>query len=260
MKKNIIRSFDKAAKHYDTYAVLQRNVADKLLKKIVINSNDFVLDGGCGTGYLHELLRKNKIYCPLMQFDISYKMCEIAKLYAAPKEYGTTYNCVGDLEQVPFNKESFDIVFSSLTLQWANNLSQAIKQIKEVTKNGGIVAISLLGEKSLYELKEAFLELDDLTHVNDNLLTEEYVRNVLSENDFKNINIESEIIVKEHKNFKDMIGSIKYVGASYKPKGHKKYLGRDYFKQLEEIYRDKFMNNKGLLPLSWEIIYVKASL
>ena len=104
IRKKIIRDFSKAAKTYDNYAILQRMVADKLFDRatsICSIKDSPILDIGAGTGYFHELLRKNKIYTPLVQMDISYEMCKTAAKYASPPEYGATYTCVADMANLP---------------------------------------------------------------------------------------------------------------------------------------------------------------
>jgi malonyl-CoA O-methyltransferase len=72
-KHTIIRNFNKAAANYDQYATLQRKASDYLFTLISknISKANLVIDAGSGTGYFHELLRKNKLYCPLVQLDIA---------------------------------------------------------------------------------------------------------------------------------------------------------------------------------------------
>lgn len=253
-KQKIIRGFDRAAQTYDQYAVLQRKVCDRLFALSAIRAEDVVLDGGCGTGYLHELLRKNKIYCPLVQLDMSEKMCRVAAGYSSPPEYGGTETVCGDMEKLPFTDGSFDFVFSSLTLQWAEDIAAALDEARRVLRNNGRLAFSITGEKTLYELKESFAAMDDIPHVNDNFMTEDNLRLILKKCGFKNIRLHSELIIEKHGGIDNLLRSIKGIGAGYK-KGSGKYPGRDYFARLEQLYIEKFGDS---LPLSWDIIYVTA--
>ena len=106
LKQRIKFDFNKSASHYDIYAALQRQVAEKLfyLSKHNYNDEQFVLDLGCGTGYFHEILRKNKIYCQIYQLDLAINMCQIAHSYKSEK----CHTICGDMEQLPFIDGWFD--------------------------------------------------------------------------------------------------------------------------------------------------------
>jgi malonyl-CoA O-methyltransferase len=257
-KNAIQNSFNKAAANYDYHAKLQRVVADNLFAEIKneLNKNQIILDAGSGTGYFHELLRKNKIYCPLIQADIAFNMCKKSAEYASPPEYGGTYTINSDIESLPLSSEKIDIIFSSMTLQWTK-LENAFAEFFRILKPGGKVAFSIVGENSLAELSSVFNQLDDLPHIN-NFHSEPAINNALATAGFKNIASKIETTTQHFDNVKELLNSIKGVGASYKTNGKQKFLGKNYFQKIEEIYRKKYADEKGL-PLSWNIIYVSAS-
>ncbi|PIR37683.1 MAG: hypothetical protein COV35_09325 [Alphaproteobacteria bacterium CG11_big_fil_rev_8_21_14_0_20_39_49] len=257
-KKNISRDFDKAAGNYDEHATVQRKAADNLFSRIKgdITNNNLVLDAGCGTGYLHELLRRNKIYCPLFQTDISYNMCKVADGYASPPEYGGTYTCRSDIENLPFAPSSIDLVFSSLTLQWTD-AEKSLRQIYNVLKPKGKIAIATIGCGTLSELRESSLSLGKELYINDNFVKDEYLKDLFVKSGFKNIEVQSDTIRMEHDNLKKLLISIKGVGAGYKAKREVRYLGKNYFVRLEEKYKENFCSNNKLIA-GWNIIYVTA--
>jgi malonyl-CoA O-methyltransferase len=256
-KNKIIQGFNKAAANYDQYAKLQRQVAEGLFVRIKpeITNDNLLLDAGSGTGYFHELLRKNKIYCPLIQADISFKMCERAAEYASPPEYGGTYTITADVENLPIADCQIDKVFSSLTLQWADFV-EASNEIYRALKPTGTLAFSTIGAGSLEQLASAFAKMDNLPHINENFLGGWQIKEQLVQAGFKDILIAEEIITHYYSDIKILLHSIKGVGAAYKG-GGRQYLGKNYFRELEEIYRAEFGGEQGEpgLPLTWKIIY-----
>jgi malonyl-CoA O-methyltransferase len=256
MKKAIIRDFDKAAKSYDEHAKVQRIIADKLFAMGEFNAQQIVLDAGCGTGYFHELLRKNKIYCPLVQADISPNMCKIAAEYASSKEYGGTYTINEDIANLPIENNIIDVVFSSMTLQWTEDLTATFTELHRVLKKGGKIIFSTVGDGSLHELDKSFANIDDNTHINQNFQTEDTVRESLAAAGFNNISLTSENITENFSDVMAIMRSIKGVGANYKGGG--KYLGKQYFAMLEQEYKSNYGNQHGL-PLSWNIIFGVAT-
>lgn len=68
-----------------------------------------------------------------------------------------TPSIAADEENLPFAPESFDLVFSLLGLQWANDLPGALIQARRVLKPDGLFIACLLGGESLRELRESFL-------------------------------------------------------------------------------------------------------
>lgn len=257
-KRNISRDFDKAANSYDEHAIIQRKAADYLFSTIKneISNHTLTLDAGCGTGYFHELLRKNKIYCPLLQTDIAYNMCRKSAEYASPAQYGGVYTFASDIEKLPLSPQSIDIAFSSLTLQWTD-LEMVLSQLNNALKHNGKVAIATIGEGTLFELKQASLIGKKSLSINDDFKNEKEIKELFIKHGFKNITTQTQTIKMEHDNLKNLLTSIKGVGAIYKGKRNNKYLGKDYFRQVEQNYREKFTHNTKLVA-SWNVVYIVA--
>ncbi len=239
---------------------MQRKASDSLFSIIKhnISPTNLVLDAGCGTGYFHELLRKNKIYCPLVQADISVNMCAKAAEYASPIEYGGTYTVAGDIDSLPFAEGLFDLVFSSLTLQWSHDIAASLGEMRKVMKTAATLAISVIGQGTLRELSESFSAMDGLPHINNNFTISDALYSNLAAAGFSDISIVEEEITDYHSDIMGVIKSIKGVGAGYKSLENRPYLGREYFKRLGAVYQEKFGNENGL-PASWSIIYAVAT-
>jgi malonyl-CoA O-methyltransferase len=262
--EKIIRDFSRAARNYDIHAILQRKVSDRLFniiksdKQLSTMPNSFgnILDIGCGTGYFHELLRKSKIYAPLWQTDISQEMCKIAALYSSPPEYGATYTSVCDMHHLPFADKAFSTIFSSMAMQWSENLHEVFLEAKRVLTKNGRFFFSIVGDGSLQELKKTFTQAGFSPPVHDFLSLND-VKEKLITSGFREIEISDQTIIMHYENIQNMLREIKNIGASYKSSQAKGLRGRGYFLQLEKIYNDRFLQERGL-PLSWNIIYVSA--
>lgn len=148
-KQAIAQAFGQAARGYDQHAEFQRQVADRLLAKLPSQLNGLrVLDLGCGTGYCSDVLKQRgaSVVCA----DISVDMLCAARERCGDE--GMSY-FVADAERLPFSNDEFDLVVSSLALQWCRDLSLALSEIKRTTKPGGKVMFSTLLDGSLHELK-----------------------------------------------------------------------------------------------------------
>ncbi len=80
----------------------------------------------------------------------------------ASKRHGSgVVHALGDL---PYKPESFDAVFSCLSLHWVDDLPGLMMQARRLLKPDGLLLVSLLGGNSLAELKQALAEAEqDIT-------------------------------------------------------------------------------------------------
>ena len=145
--KTINRNFSLHAKSYSKNAFVQKEVATKLCDfvKSEIKSSDEILDLGCGTGFIAENLDNLE---RLTQLDSSKEMCEIASKKAKTIQ--------ADLNNLNLRDQSYDIVLSSFTLHWVENLNNLLSDIKNLLTKNGLLAFSIPVKGTLYELKEAF--------------------------------------------------------------------------------------------------------
>lgn len=95
-----------------------------------------VLCLGCGSGEEVEIiLAKNPK--KIVGIDISEKLIEIAKSTYPDIEFYTM-----DMEQLHFDSEVFDYVYSSLTLHYVEDWSKTLHEVYRVMKPGGLFLFS----------------------------------------------------------------------------------------------------------------------
>lgn len=141
--KDTINSYNEHASAYTKYVNSADNFWNKYLEvpamaKLLENSvkNKDVLDLGCGSG----VSTKNLVTwgANVVGIDISEKMIDIAKNDLPGIDF-----FVEDMEKTHFGDSAFDVVSSSLVLQYVHDLSPVFKESNRVLKNGGRFVFSM---------------------------------------------------------------------------------------------------------------------
>ncbi len=165
-KRDVQASFGRAAADYDRVAVLQREVGERLLKRLdaIRVAPERVLDLGTGTGYIARALLKRYRGARVVALDIAPPMLAQARRCAGwwrrPR-----FVC-GDIERLPFAEHSVDMLLSNLTLQWCNSLDAVFAEFRRVLRPGGTLLFTTFGPDTLRELRASWAAADAHTHVN----------------------------------------------------------------------------------------------
>ncbi len=147
-KRTIQAAFDAAAESYDAAAVLQREVADRMLERLsIINlAPQSMLDAGCGTGTLTLLIKQAHPGVTVHGLDIDAGILRIAQRKAAQAGQNILWQ-QGTATCLPYPDQSVDHVVASLLL---HHLAQQDKQhmLREafrVLKPGGALQVADFG-------------------------------------------------------------------------------------------------------------------
>lgn len=158
-KKEVAKSFDRAASTYDDFSQFQANVLMRLVGMCPAIKPDYSLDLGCGTGNAAAFL--DPISRNLINLDLSENM-----LKKAQKKSLKSDSVCADAEALPFQGAIFDLVFSSLSIQWCENLDSIGSEVERVLKPGGHFVVSTLSQDSMPELAHCWQQVDGHTHIN----------------------------------------------------------------------------------------------
>ncbi|HTK69732.1 MAG TPA: class I SAM-dependent methyltransferase [Candidatus Eisenbacteria bacterium] len=125
--------------HFIPLEVFTTPSAAKLMRHAGVKSGQRVLDVACGTGVV-------AITCALQGakvtgLDLTPELIEHARENAAISNVDVEWH-VGDVEELPFEKDTFDVVTSQFGHMFAPRPEVAIGQMLRVLKPGGTIAFA----------------------------------------------------------------------------------------------------------------------
>lgn len=252
------RRFDKSAPRYDQVAVLQREVGDRLLGRLrpVHISPQRILDLGSGTGYVTRGLLKGYPRSAVVAVDVAPGMLgQVRKNSPWLRKPG----CVcADLHALPFADATFDLVISNLTLQWSDQLPRALAELRRVTDPQGAVFFSTFGPQTLYELREAWAEVDDYEHVH-RFVDKHVLGDCMLQAGFSGPVVDGEIITLTYPQPREVMRDLKHLGAANASPGRSRGLVSPHrLAQVEAAYSIAQRNQEGRVPATYEVIYGHA--
>lgn len=267
-KARVRRAFDRAAESYEQFAVLQNEVCDRLLEKldVVKMKPAYILDAGTGTGAAVPTLFAKYKKAQVVTLDLSEKMLNQTGRHG--NFFRAPHLVCADIEQLPFEDEVFDLVFSSLSLQWCNDLNAALLEARRVLKPGGLFVFSTFGPDTLKELRHSWSKLDGASHVN-HFIDMHDIGDALLQDGYAEPVMECEILTVTYDTVDEIMHDLKAIGANVtaqstsgevvssnaSPSG-KGLNGKSVLQTVREGY-EPFRQNE-VLPATYEIIYGHA--
>lgn len=245
-KMRVARQFSRAADKYDAAAHVQSDVAFDAQQRLP-RTVGTLLDIGCGTGRVTQVLaqRANRT----IGLDIAQGMLS----YAAQRYPGICW-LAGDAEALPLQSNSVDCVFSSMALQWCEEPGRVLQELQRVLRPGGKMVLAVMVENSLHELSHCWQQLDSAPHVNRFLPTRDwqYAAQKLG----LSIEVQEQPYVTYHASVRELLGSIKDIGASVVNQTHNRAgLTKRTLQRFYQIYADTFANEQGF-PLTYQIAFL----
>ena len=246
-KQRIRASFDRAAASYDAAAVLQKQVCELLLGGLTLpatTGTPAILDAGCGTGYGARLLRARWPAAHLTVADFAPAMLDLARGSADAC-------CAADLETLPFSERSFDLWWSSLTIQWCD-AATVFAEAARVLRPQGRLAVSTLGPDTFDELRSAFSAVDGYRHTLP-FSKPVAIQEALHGAGFSGIALRRERLTLHYPDLKTLLRAVKAIGANAVGAGARSgMMGRSAWQTLEAAY-EKQRTPDGL-PASYDVI------
>lgn len=256
-KGRVRRGFEQAATTYDNAAVLQREVAARVIDRfeLIRVQPKRILDVGAGTGAMLPDLMKRFPKAEIVALDPAVAMLRRARRRG--RWLRRPLSVCGDGEHLPFRTGSFDLVISNLTLHWLNDPERAFSEFLRVLEPEGLLLFSTLGPDTLQELRQSWAEVDDYNHVNA-FMDMHDVGDALVRTQFADPVMDMESFTLTYGSVSDLMRDLKHLGGRNATQGRPRGLtGRNRLRQMEQAY-ERWRTPSDVLPATFEVIYGHA--
>lgn len=261
--RQVRRNFARAAAGYDSVAVLQREIASRMLERLdyVKIEPARVLDLGCGTGFSLTALSERYPKAQLLGADVSESMLragrgERSQLHRLlPFLRSRKSALVGaDALALPFSANTQGMVWSNLMLHWLDEPLPAFREMYRVLDVGGLLMFSSFGPDTLKELRASFS--DGYVHTQRFADMHDY-GDMLLECGFSDPVMDVEVLTMTYPNLDDLLGELRQNGAGCAMHERRRGLmGRAEWQTTRARYEK--LANEGRLPATFEVVYGHA--
>ncbi|KAK4188791.1 S-adenosyl-L-methionine-dependent methyltransferase [Podospora australis] len=165
-------------------------------------------------------------------------------------------------ELLPFESNSFDMVLSSMSMHWINDIPGVLAQINNILKPDCPFIGAMLGGDTLFELRTS-LQLAESErrggispHVSP-LADVKDVGGLLGKAGFKMLTVDVEDIIVDYPDTFALMEDLQAMGEGNAVMGREMgAIGRDVLLANEGIYRELHGNEDGTIPATFRIIHM----
>lgn len=256
-KSAVRKSFNRCAGQYDESAILQEEVLSRLLQRLdyIKAEPQNIVDLGCGTGAAIKPLQKRYRKARIIGLDMAEEMLTRSK-----KKYGMfnrKWLINADMENLPLTDNCVDLMFSSLALQWSNDLQQAFREIKRTGQQGGLLMFTTFGVNTLHELRQSWAQIDNSPRVHQFMDMHDIGDMLLSAGLSQPV-MDMEEISMQYSTFPQLLADLKSIGATNAERGRQRGLmTATKLKRLQRVY-EKIAFADGKYTATYEIVYGHA--
>ena len=261
-KRQVRRSFSRAARQYDAAAVLQREVCSRMLERLdyIKLQPARILDAGSGTGWGARQLAQRYPAAQVVAMDIALGMLHAAREQSGWWRKLFTGNrqspLCADVEALPLAANSVELIWSNLTVQWCNDLPATFVEMHRVLKAEGLLMFSTFGPDTLKELRAAFHDADGYKHIN-RFADMHDIGDMLVAAGFAEPVMDMEYITLTYDDVKAVMQDLRSIGAHNATAGRAQgMMGKGAWNKVLGSYER--LRRDGKLPATFEIIYGHA--
>ncbi len=262
-KRQVQRSFERAAATYDSAAVLQNEICQRMLGRL-----DYIkcrpatlLDAGSGTGNALAGLTQRYPQARIVALDIAPAMLLRVRSRVPWWKNLLTRRpqpavVCADIERLPVANAAVGMVWSNLALQWVNDTQLAFAEMRRVLAPGGLLMFSTFGPDTLKELRIAYQGTDRHTHVN-RFIDMHDIGDMLVHSGFADPVMDMETITLTYSDVRELMRDLKAIGAHNVTRGRPAALtGRARLEAMARNYET--FRREGRLPATFEVVYGHA--
>lgn len=174
-------SFREKARNYDTALRDRRSkmIAEKITNITFDTQNSTMMEYGCATGlisfHLYDKFKK------LTLIDKEEEMINIVREKVETNNISNIFPLKMDLTKEDYEKEKFDVIFTSLTLHHIINIENIIEKFYHMLHKGGLLIIIDLDKE------DGSFHMDTKNFVGHNGFEHEDIENILKRIGFRNL-------------------------------------------------------------------------
>ncbi len=250
-KSKVADSFSKSVHKYHQNAVIQRKVAEGLTSSIKpwkeIIPPGPVLEVGCGTGFLSELMMEEFPEREFVLTDASSEMVVFTNNRLGKSE---RIKCeVLNVDEIQDPEPKYSLIISNFAAQWFTDTAIGLENLTKMLNPGGLLLTAFPGNHSFMEWYECCLELG-LPYTANPLPDVEEVVVKLSLNPVQVDYYENDLF-QDFSSSIDFLKHLKEIGAGISTTG--KSLSAKQIKLLTSFW-DKKTNNQ--IKAKWHVVYL----
>lgn len=239
------------------YDYLKDEVAERVVDRIGDIARHFplALNLGCGRGHISKYLTKEQVGTLVMS-DMAENMLAQCQPCEVP-----TLKLVADEEFLPFAQNSFDLVVSSLSLHWVNDLPGTFRQIIHCLKEDGVFIGAMFGGETLYQLRAA-LQLAETEreggfapHISPFAEVRD-LGNLLTRSGFSLTTVDFDEITVGYPGMLELMHDLKGMGENNAAWNRKTLLHRDTILAASSIYQEMYGLEDGGIPATFFVLYM----
>ncbi|KAL0586017.1 hypothetical protein ABG067_004340 [Albugo candida] len=247
------------------FEYLKDEVAKRLVDRLQDIERTFplALDLGAGAGHIYKALCEDDERFDiqeLVQSDISEKLLQKSSASRNEDECLQMSYLAVDEEFLPFKKSHFDLIMSSLSLHWVNDLPSTFVQIRECLKPDGAFIGAVLGGDTLQELRSAFILADQerlggiSPHISPFMNVAD-AGNLLQGAGFSLCTVDTDYIQVDYPNALTLMEHVQGMGENNASvlKGR---MTKDSLLAAASIYQAMYGLEDGLVPATFQVIYL----
>ncbi|WP_374575906.1 methyltransferase domain-containing protein [Phenylobacterium sp.] len=249
------KRLDRAAAGFPDADFLKRRAAEDAVARLETILRDFPLavDLGARTGVFRQALEASDAAARvgrLVEADLSLPM--LGGRGGA--------RLVADEERLPFAAESLDLVVSTLSLHWANDVVGALIQIRRALKPDGLFIGALLGGATLTELRQSLMaaEAEILGGAGSRVspFADAYdAAGLLQRAGFALPVADVDRVTVRYRHPLMLMADLRRMGeTNVLAERHPKPLTRALIGRASEIYLERFAEADGKIPATFEIL------
>ncbi|WP_374603480.1 malonyl-ACP O-methyltransferase BioC [Arenimonas sp.] len=256
-RRQLRRAFGRAAPNYAAVAALQQEVETRLLEQLDYLDDRQparILDLGSGPGRAAGAMKKRWPKAEVLAVDAALPM-----LREVPKHtrfWRPVRRVCADVTALPLADQCADVLFSSLCLQWVEDLPAVLAEFRRVLRPEGLLLFATFGPGTLAELREAYESVGEVPPLSPFAAIQQ-VGDALLAAGFRDPVIDLDSYTLTYPDLRSLMRELRAIGASDARRDRPRGLGgRERLRQVTAAYET--LRRGDVLPSTWEVITAQA--